>query len=224
MFNPLDASKSPLSSRVALPIALMMAGVFGLGIALIQPTPIAKNSPPAPVEPASENAGAGEIVAAKPEAGKLSEPTPAGDDLVSFCSRHVTAKRSFVVFKRGTCVVIHEPCKNPMAEALRILEKCKDPEARFLTEPTNDGEMIVAFKDPVFHRFSHNELKQLQPWLSQTAAALLTPQESVTAGDGWVPPDHAKIGLLARRRLIEDATHAVPVRIIRAKQRELVAR
>ena len=31
MFNPLDASKSPLSSRVALPIALMMAVcVFGL--------------------------------------------------------------------------------------------------------------------------------------------------------------------------------------------------
>lgn len=224
MFNPLDASKSPLSSRVALPIALMMAGVFGLGIALIQPTPIAKSNPPAPDEPAGGNPRSGEILAAKRETGELTDPASGNDDLVSFCSRHVTAKRSFVVFKRGTCVVINEPCKNPMAEALRILEKCKDPEARFLTEPTSDGELIVAFKDPVFHRFSHNELKQLQPWLRQTASALLTPQESVAAGDGWVPPDHAKIGLLARRRLIEDATQAVPVRIIRAKQRELVAR
>jgi hypothetical protein len=221
MFNPLDASKSPLSSRVALPVALMLAGVFGLGIALIQPTPISKNSTSPPAEPPLETTDSSEMLAANPESG---DPTPAGDDLVGFCSRHVTAKRSFVVFKRGTCVVINEPCKNPMAEALRILAKCKDPEARFVTEPTNDGEMIVAFKDPVFHRFSKNELQQLQPWLNQTATALLTPQESVTAGDGWVPPDHAKIGLLARRRLIEDATQAVPVRIIRAKQRELVAR
>jgi hypothetical protein len=221
MFNPLDASKSPLSSRVALPIALMMAGVFGLGIALIQPTPILKNSTAAPAEPAPEKPHAGEILAGNPESG---DSARGGDDLLSFCSRHVTAKRSFVVFKRGTCVVITEPCKNPMAEALRILSQCKDPDARFLTEPTSDGEMIVAFKEPVFHRFSQNELQQLQPWLRQSATALLTPQESVTAGDGWVPPDHAKIGLLARRRLIEDATHAVPVRIIRAKQRELAAR
>lgn len=218
MFNPLDQSKSPLSSRVALPIALMLAGVFGLGIALIQPTPISKNSAEAVGEPPLKQQ---EILAAPPAAG---DSAAAGDDLVSFCSRHVTAKRSFVVFKRGTCVVINEPCRNPMAEAQRILSKCKDPDARFLTEPTNDGEMIVAFKDPVFHRFSRNELQQLQPWLRQSAAALLTPQESVTAGDGWVPPDHAKIGLLARRRLIEDATQAVPVRIIRAKQRELAAR
>jgi hypothetical protein len=221
MFNPLDASKSPLSSRVALPVALMMAGIFGLGIALIQPTAISKNSTAAAAAPPLEKPRSGGMPAANP---KSDDPTPAGDDLVSFCSRHVTAKRSFVVFKRGTCVVINEPCKNPMEEALRILAKCKDPEARFVTEPTSDGEMIVAFKDPVFHRFSHNELEQLQPWLKQTATALLTPQESVTAGDGWVPPDHAKIGLLARRRLVEDATHAVPVRIIRAKQRELVAR
>ncbi len=30
MLNPLNASKSPLSSRIALPVALMLAGIFGL--------------------------------------------------------------------------------------------------------------------------------------------------------------------------------------------------
>ena len=53
------------------------------------------------------------------------------DDLVSFCSKHVTEKRSFVVFKRGTCVVINEPCADPMTEAHNILATCKDAECPF---------------------------------------------------------------------------------------------
>lgn len=221
MLNPISASKTPLSSRVAMPIALLMAGGFGLGISVLQPTSIFKKT--AAIKPA----------AAPAEAAPAPSPIPSPptdtqvsttDELVSFCSRHVTEKRSFVVFKRGTCVVINEPCKDPMKEARRILAECKDIEAKFLTELTNDGDMIVAFKDPVFHRFSKNELEKLTPSLKRTASILLTPAESVAAGDGWIPPGNARIGLLARRRMLEDAANAVPVKVIRARERDVAAR
>lgn len=220
MLNPANASKSPLSSRVALPVALMLAGIFGLGISVLQPTAISK-TPDLPAEPApmAVLASTGDT----PSPIQIGEPPQAPVDLVGFCSKHVTEKRSFVVFKRGTCVVITEPCQDPMAEALRILKGCKDPDARFLTETSKEGDLIVAFKDPVFLRFSHKELAKIQPWLKQSAPALLTPSETVAAGDGWMPPENAQVGLLARRRMLEDATNAVPVKIIRAKERALAS-
>lgn len=221
MLNPTSASKTPLSSRVAMPIALLMAGGFGLGISILQPTSIFKKS-----AVVAATAPAAEAVPAPRPAQNPSAATQvsSANELVSFCSRHVTEKRSFVVFKRGTCVVINEPCKDPMKEARRILAECKDVEAKFLTELTSDGDMIVAFKDPVFHRFSKSELEKLTPSLKQASSILLTPAESVAAGDGWIPPGNARIGLLARRRMLEDAANAVPVKVIRARERDVVAR
>ena len=226
MLNPLNASKSPLSSRIALPIALMLAGVFGLGVATVPTTAIlhqaAPGSPPAPN--AVEDAPA-QILTSAPMDPDLDsvEVARTSEDLISFCSKHVTEKRSFVVFKRGTCVVINEPCQDPKVEAQRILSRCKQPDAKFLTEPTAEGDMIVTFKEPLFLRFSPDEMTRIQPWLKKSAAALLTPAESVQAGEGWTPPDQARFGLLARRRMLEDAADAVPVKIIRAKQRAIAS-
>lgn len=221
MLNPTSASKSPLSSRVALPVALMLAGIFGLGISLLQPVSIAKKPALLPVSTPAPESASPENLAGIQEA---TAPAPAPQDLVSFCSRHVTGKRSFVVFKRGTCVVINEPCEDPMAEARKILAGCKNLNARFITEISSEGDLIVAFKDPVFHRFSQKDLEKIQPWLQQSAMALLTPDESVVVGDGWTPPENAQIGLLARRRMLEDASNTVPVKIIRAKDRVLASR
>lgn len=219
MLNPQAASKSPVSSRIALPVALMMAGIFGLAISMVQPPAISKKSetPPASLPERVDNPSV------DPAPG-TDGPAQASQDLVTFCSRHVTDKRSFVVFKRGTCVVINEPSEDPLAEARGILARCKSADSRFLTEPTTDGDMIVTFKDPVFLRFSPEEMAKIQPWLRKSASALLTPAESVAAGDGWLPPENARIGLLARRRMLEDAASAVPVKIIRAKERAIAAR
>jgi hypothetical protein len=221
MLNPNHDSKSPLSSRVALPVALMLAGIFGLGIAMVQPVAVSKTSMAvsAPTAPTAQNAPAPAETPAKIE----DQPLSNGQELVTFCSRHVTANRSFVIFKRGTCVVINEPCEDPVAEAHQILSNCKDPEARFLSETSSEGDLIVAFKEPVFHRFSKGDMATMQPWLKESAIALLTPNESVAAGEGWSPPQDASIGLLARRRMLEDASDAVPVKVIRAKERVLAA-
>jgi hypothetical protein len=222
MLNPKNASKSPLSSRIALPAALMLAGVFGLGISMIQPTVVEKTAPAPGIPAIPEARQEPPVLAASEE--KTDILTKAPEDLVAFCSKHVTDKRSFVIFKRGTCVVINEPCEDPLAEGIRILSRCKDPSARFITEPTSDGDMIVTFKDPVFLRFSPKEMEKIQPWLLKSASTLLSPAESATTGDGWLPPENARIGLLARRRLLEDAAQAVPVKVIRAKERAIASR
>jgi hypothetical protein len=151
-------------------------------------------------------------------------PAPTTEELVEFCSRHVTAKRTFVLFRRGSCVVVDEPCEDPLAEARKKLAACAESEARFVPEPTSEGDLIITFKEPVFHRFSRRELETLGPWLDQIAPALLSPAESVAAVDGWSPHQNAKVGLLARRRMLEDASQPVPVKIIRAKNRATAAR
>jgi hypothetical protein len=221
MLNPKDASKSPLSSRIALSIALLLAGIFGLVAAILLPAPALKKT----AAPVAGTLSSGPVSAPVLTRAKAAEPpTASTEELVRFCSQHVTEKRTFVLFRRGTCVVVDEPSDDPLAEARRKLASCAESEAPFVPEPTREGDLIVTFKEPVFHRFTRGELSALEPWLDQIAPALLSPAESVAAVDGWSPHQHAKVGLLARRRMLEDASQAVPVKIIRAKNRATAAR
>ncbi|HEY1121632.1 MAG TPA: hypothetical protein VGE67_08535 [Haloferula sp.] len=225
MLNPSAASKSPLSSRIALSFALLLAGIFGLAAAILLPAPSFKNntadlntmSPVVPVAHRTEGIPS-------PEGEILPPPAASTKELVAFCSQHVSTKRSFVIFQRGTCVVVDEPCTDPLAEARKRLTACAGPDAPFVPEPTSEGDLIVAFQEPVFHRFTREEVALLTPWVDQIAPALLSPSESVAAGDTWAPHENAKVGLLARRRLQEDASKSVPVKIIRAKPTETAAR
>lgn len=219
MLNPSAASKSPLSSRIALSVALLLAGIFGLVAAILLPSPSFKKTAASPVE--------NPIVPARHvpfRAESTEAPAASTEELVKFCSQHVSEKRSFVLFRRGTCVVVDEPCADPLAEARQRLARCAEVDAPFVPEPTSEGDLIVAFKEPVFHRFTRDELELLSPWVDRVAPALLSPAESIAAGDDWAPHQNAKVGLLARRRLLEDANQAVPVKIIRAKTAETAAR
>lgn len=223
MLNPASASKTPLSSRVALLTALFLAGFFGLAATIVLPVPNFKKtgtrvaSLPARVEPEP-------VSIAGPAAITTACPAPSAAELVKFCSDNVNEKRSFVLFQRGTCVVIDEPCQNPLADAKKKLATCSvETDVRFISEPTAEGDLIVTFKEPVFQRFSKDELARHSSWLATATPTLLTPTESVAAGKGWSPPENARFGLLARRRLLEDAANPVPVRIIRAKNRSMPA-
>ncbi|WP_424312500.1 hypothetical protein [Haloferula sp.] len=147
---------------------------------------------------------------------------PAPEELVAFCSDHVTENRSFVIFQNGTCVVVNEPSLDPISDARERLLACEDPEARFVPELTQDGDLMISFKEPVFHNFTEEQRAELELTLSHLTPALLTPKEKASAGDDWVPPSHAQFGLLARRRMLEDAADPKPVKVIRAKGRATV--
>jgi hypothetical protein len=224
MLNPKDASKSPLSSRIALPVALILSGVFGIMISLAPPPEVFQNSAASEVVPPEPEPGLPE--SGDPAVGQEAEipVQPSTAELVEFCAGHVTETRSFVIFRRGSVVLVDEPSEDPVAEARHKLVQCAEPDARFLSEPTKEGDLIITFKEPVFHRFSSEELAALEPWLEQATPVLLSPGETVAVGDEWTPHPNARVGLLARRRLLEDATEAVPVKVVRARQSESVAR
>lgn len=218
MLNPTSASQTPLSSRIALLTGLLLAGAFGLVATIVLPVAHFKKT----TSRAATINGDGESTKlVKADSFSGTTPAPSAVDLVKFCSENVTEKRSFVIFQRGTCVIIDEPCQNPLAEARRKLAACAESDAKFISEPTSEGDLIVTFKEPVFQRFTADDLKKLSSWVEQTASALLTPGESVAAGSEWSPHENARFGLLARRRLLEDSANPVPVRIIRAKNREM---
>lgn len=199
--------------------ALLLAGVFGLAATLVLPAANFKKTSP---RLATLTVGPKPSADAVPSE-KERVPPVSDEELIKFCSANVTAGRSFVVFRRGTCVVINEPCKDPLAEARRIIGACVAPDQRFIAETTRDGDLIVSFTKPVFHRFSSEEVAKLSPWLDGSAAAYLTPSETIAAGEGWSPGGNARFGLLARRRLMEDSVRLVPTRIIRATSRAMAA-
>lgn len=215
MIDPRLTSKPPLLTRVTGLVGLLLAGGFGLAAMCLLP----QHGGDKVVRP-----GTGGVAAVRPLAGpaapqnRPAQPEPAADDLVEFCSAHVTAERSFVLFSHGSCVIVDEPNRDPVSEAVARLQACGEADARFVPERTRDGGMIISFKEPVFHRFSREALDAAGPWLDQVASTLLTPEESAAAGPNWQPPYHARVGLLARRRMLEDAAAPVAVRVIRAKQ------
>jgi len=218
MINPTSASQTPLSSRIALLTGLLLAGAFGLVTTIVLPVANFKKTGS---RAAVITAGGEGSAPTKIDSFSGTTPAPSAADLVKFCSENVTEKRSFVIFQRGSCVIIDEPCQNPLAEARKKLAACAESDARFISEPTSEGDLIVTFKEPVFQRFNADDLTKLASWVEQSASALLTPAEAVAAGGEWSPDQNARFGLLARRRLLEDSASPIPVRIIRAKNREL---
>jgi hypothetical protein len=221
MFDPQSTSKSPLSSRIALPVALLLAAAFGLCIAIIEPNVVLKKSQAVEqAKPATEINPTAPVEAAP----GIKLPAPDAQGLVKFCSENVTATRSFVVFRNGTCVVVNEPSADPMKAAREILSSSYNEEAKFVTEMTAEGDMIVAFETAVFHRFSPVEMTSLHNWMKSSGINFLTQKELLAAGEGWTPPANAQMGLLARRRMLDDSLNAVPIKVIRAKDRAVAAR
>ncbi|MES2659931.1 MAG: hypothetical protein V4689_15025 [Verrucomicrobiota bacterium] len=220
MLNPTRDTKTPLSSRIALSGALLLAGIFGLGAAILLPVKKLKNPEFAQPLPSIDG---GSAIAVTHESAAPPLPVTSSQDLIRFCSGNVTETRSFVVFRMGTAVIVDEPCEDPLAAACQKLSACSEPDVRFITEPTREGDLIVTFKEPVFHRFSGGELSKLAYWQEHTVSELLTPAERAAVAEGWTPNRNARFGLLARRRMLEDAANPVPVKIIRAKHRALAS-
>lgn len=223
MVDPSRSHRSSLSSRVALAAALLLAGSFGLLATFMVPPQVQAKRQPVPEiasPPAVLVSPARDLTDVEPSFRPITKPAP--EELIAFCSDHVTENRSFVIFQNGTCVVVNEPSLDPIGDARERLLACEDPEARFVPELTQDGDLMISFKEPVFHNFTAAQRAELEVSLTHLTPTLLTPKEKASAGDDWVPPSHAQFGLLARRRMLEDAADPKPVKIIRAKGRATV--
>ena len=197
-------------TKIPLILALVIAGGFGLATVWFIPTRTAA---------LTDKGYSDESGSSLAKSSEEFSQDVHSEHLVDFCSQHVSQDRSFVVFKKGTCVVVTEPSEDPVSEALERLKACDEPNARFIPEFTKEGDLIISFKEPVFLNFSRAEIVEVLPQLDHQFSTLLTPKERAEAGDEWVPPLHAKLGLLARRRMLEDAAKPVAVQVIRSKER-----
>lgn len=193
------------SSRVAGAIALVLAASVGLAVALLVPERRPQDSTP-PVESALVRID---------EEGRM--PETDSRRLVDFYSRHLTSQRSFVIFRNGSVVLIAEPCDDPLGKAREILDRCAEPDARFLTEQTGEGDLIVTFREAVLHWTPRAELEPLQKWASKNLGGLLSDAERASMRQDWMPPADARVGLVARKRMLEDARESKVLKVLRAK-------
>jgi hypothetical protein len=93
--------------------------------------------------------------------------------------------------------------------------KSAKPEARFLTEKTVEGGLIVTFEGPVFHLIPKVEVDTLDNWTKENLADLMSELELAAADPGWAPPPEARLGLLGRKRLLADVQEGEIVKILR---------
>lgn len=194
------------SSRVAGAIAVILAASVGLAVALLVPEKRPHSSSP-PIEADTVRID---------EDHQTPESDPQG--LMDFYSRHLTSQRSFVIFRNGSAVLIAEPCDDPLGKAREILDRCAEPDARFLTERTGEGDVIVTFREAVLHWTPQAEIEPLQKWASKNLGRLLSDSERASVKPDWMPPADARLGLIARKRMLEDAKESKIVKVIRAKQ------
>ncbi len=198
-----DIRNSCAISKLAAVAAVFLCGAAGLLIVGLVPAPkvvtIDKKAPQA-----MGGIQSGEM----PEFSDL-------DSLVHFCSENTTSSRGFVVMRNGTCILVPEPTSDPVATAMEILKKCAEPDAKFLTERIETGDVLVTFRDRVFHRVAVDEIRELEDWSLLYFRDLLSPDEKVAAKPGWVPPAEARLGLIGRERLLRDAKAMEIVKILR---------
>lgn len=203
-FNP--AWNLTRISRIAPLLALFFCGICSILLAVFVPSWTPNNAVSAEVKNAQTKRVTGEVEAMK---------SPDLEALVTFCTQHTTATRGFVVFRNGTCVLIKEPCESPAEMAHTALEACAKPAAKFLSEKPKDGGLVVTFQDGVFHRFPDEDVATLDEWSLKNLPLLLSEKEREIAAPGWVPPSAARLGLIARKRMIDDAASGTVVKILR---------
>lgn len=194
------------TSRLAGAIAVVLAASVGLAVALLIP-----ESPPQPAStPSASSVAVIEATDSKPEQN-LSE-------IVAFYSRHVTSQRGFVVFQNGSVVLFAEPCDDPLTKARETLNRCAEPDARFLTERTGEGDVIVTFREAVLNWTPQSQVETVQKWAARNLGSLLSDAEQATVKADWMPPADARLGLVARKNMLDDARESRIVKVIRAKQ------
>lgn len=152
-----------------------------------------------------------------PVADSVEVPSGHLNRLISFCASMVTSDRTFVVFANGTCVIVNEPSLDPVAEAVTILGECSSPNARFITKEIEHGNILVTYQKPAFHCLFEDEVAQTRPQIEQNFLHYLTAAERSQVEIDWEPPFHAKLGLVARHRLNEDATDLQVAKVIKAR-------
>jgi hypothetical protein len=98
---------------------------------------------------------------------------------------------------------------------VETLRRCAKPDAVFVTEQTTTGDLVVTFTEPVFQWIPSRQRETLADWAGKHLNSLFAPAELAKKAPDWTPAPDARVGLVARKRLLADAKDAKVMKVIR---------
>jgi hypothetical protein len=124
-------------------------------------------------------------------------------------------KKSFAVFKNGTCVVISDSAVDQEKLAKEILNKVYNYHPDFNPQTMDDGNYMISYSQPAYSVVFKEEFEKNRDYIEQNhldglvrAEVLLNSNHEANKFD-----DIGKIGLFARARMFLDAQDPVVVEI-----------
>lgn len=123
-------------------------------------------------------------------------------------------KKSFVVFKNGTCVIVSENSPQPGKEAEETLGKIYNFHPDFNTQAMDDRNFLVRYSQPGFSIVFKDEFEKNKDYIEQHHLEGLTRDEVLLDAQGRPNKfdDRGKIGLFGRARMFLDAQNPIVVK------------
>lgn len=133
------------------------------------------------------------------------------------CARLITKNKSIVVFSNGTCVMIEEPVADRLETAKNILLIAADPESKFKANSLPNNDYVITFAPGVFTWVTAKNIATHKNSLLTNWDQGLSEQEHNDLYGRKVPLS-TQIGVLARSKMLADASSPKVSKIIAAKQ------
>jgi hypothetical protein len=129
-------------------------------------------------------------------------------------------RRSFAVFKNGTCVLLPDGSLQADLDAKGILDKVYRYHPDFNARPMDDGHFLVGYSQPAYSIVFSDEFEAHRQYIEQHHLDGVVRDEVLLNAKGEPNKfdDDGKIGLFARARMFLDAQNPEVVQIWRPGQ------
>ena len=126
-------------------------------------------------------------------------------------------KRTFAVFKHGTCVVLPDASDDAEGDAKRVLDKVFRYHPDFNPQLMDDGHFLVSYSQPAFSVVFKDEFETHREYIDQHHQDGVVPAEVLLNAQGEMNKfdDRGKLGLFGRARMFLDAQNPEIVEIWR---------
>jgi hypothetical protein len=130
-------------------------------------------------------------------------------------ANYTDRKRTFAVFKNGTCVLLPEGWKDAEKEAKEILDKVYHYHADFNSQAMDGGNFMISYSQPAYSVVFKDEVAAHREYIDQNhlngvvrAEVLLNAKGEANKFD-----ERGKIGLFGRARMFLDAQSPTVVQV-----------
>lgn len=159
------------------------------------------------------------VVRGFPPTPKWKPDVPVDLDAVADRAGYYTDHENVVViFKQGTCVVLHADSKNPETEAMEVLERVFNYHPDFNPQLMDDGNWLVSFSEPqCVSLVASSEFENHRAYIRHNHLDGLVRGEVLLNGEKRPATfdERGMIGLFGRARMFMDAQEPVVAKVLR---------